>query len=149
MDEEQIKKIKYIEEQFKKINKNNIFQDYLMELFSGMQQSIIKKNPDVEHFSIIRDISEEEDTKFKAKVFEDSKVVIEKLSDLLKKNMSLIGEAGVQKEIIDYSENVKALIQIIVNYYIVEDKDKYLKELNDSGFDLHIILSNLYSNFKE
>ncbi|MCD6577981.1 hypothetical protein J7L48_00730 [bacterium] len=148
MDTEKIKKIKYIEQQFKGINKETLFQDYLMELFTGLEQNIDKKFPDVGKYSIISEIPKDREKAFKAKIIDDSKAAIEKLSEALKKNMLIIEEAGIQKEIIDYSENVKALIQIIVNYYIVEDKEKYLNELESGGFDLRVILSNLYSNFK-
>ena len=82
-------------------------------------------------------------------VIGDAEIISAKLQKFVEEYKETVVQSDIKNEFIDFAENVKSFLQVVVNYFVTEDKDAYIKKLTDVGLDIRHILSVLDNNFKE
>ena len=151
MDKDRVKIIKSLERDSKDLVKDNIFDDILLDIHRGIIQALETKYPDLKRYIMVAksEFSPEDNKRLEKKVISDAEMISSKLQKFVEEYKEIVVQSDIKNEFIDFAENVKSFLQVVVNYFVTEDKDAYIKKLADVGLDIRHILSVLDNNFKE
>ncbi len=141
-----LKKIKYLEHFSWKELEGNCFEDYLSDIHRAFKFELEKKFPELKKYSYVAktEFTPQELELLKKHVVEDSERVSGALQEFVHQNKEMIVQCGIDTEYINFIENIRAFLQILVNYFSVEDKTEYEEKLKEAGFDIKSIFSLIY-----
>lgn len=151
MEKDREKLIKSIERDSKNLVKDNIFDDFLLDIHRGFVLALEEKYPDLKRFLPVdkSEFSAKDNKRLEKKVIGDAEIISAKLQKFVEEYKETVVQSDIKNEFIDFAENVKSFLQVVVNYFVTEDKNAYIKKLADVGLDIRHILSVLDNNFKE